>query len=366
MEILTESKETQPKERWGSVEEYIHYLKQFAAYKFAKKFVINKKVLEIGHGAGYGADYASDFASGFVAIDMSKINSSYCQRKYPKENLIFMTADATNLPFKDDQFDVAISFQVIEHIEPKFVLTYLAEIKRVIKSDGIFICSTPNKKLRLLPFQKPWNTEHKKEYNHKEFKNLLNKVFEDVRVYGLSASKEALSVERARVKQDPLKVYIISPLYRLIKTILPSAFSVRLKEVGKRFISSKISQNSIQKEDFLTKYSLEDFKVDSSCPDDCLDLLGVCKKNIDPLGMALNIESYFDYRRIIRGHSSKSLKRILIYFFLKNPIRLITHIFDFDIIFRFFSFLNCSISHFFRFLSIATAILYGTLLFERT
>ena len=241
MEILTESKETRPKEKWKSAGEYILYLKQFAAYEFAKKFVITKKVLEIGCGAGYGADYVSDFASDFVAIDMSKINSSYCQTKYPKENLIFMTADATKLPFKDDQFDVAISFQVIEHIEPKFVLTYLAEIKRVMKSDGIFICSTPNKKLRLLPFQKPWNPEHKKEYNRKGFKNLLNKVFGEVKVYGLSASENALSVERARVKQDPLKVYIISPLYRLMKTILPSAFFVRLKEVGKRFISSNRS-----------------------------------------------------------------------------------------------------------------------------
>lgn len=274
----TESKETQPKERWGSVEEYILYLKQFAAYKFAERFLINKKVLEIGHGAGYGADYASDFVYSLVAIDMSKINSSYCQRKYPKENLIFMTADATKLPFNDDQFDVAISFQVIEHIEPKFVLTYLAEIKRVMKSDGIFICSTPNKKLRLLPFQKPWNPEHKKEYNRKEFKILLNKVFEDVEVYGLSASDEALSIERARVKQDPLKVYIISPLYRLIQTILPSAFSVRLKEVGKRVISSKTSQNMSEQEDFLTNFSVEDFEVDSSCPDDCLDIFGLCFK----------------------------------------------------------------------------------------
>ena len=277
-DILTESKETQPKERWDSVGEYILYLKQFAAYKFAERFVINKKVLEIGHGAGYGAEYVSNFASDFVAIDMSKINSSYCQRKYSKENLIFVTADATKLPFKDNQFGVAISFQVIEHIEPKFVLTYLAEIKRVLKADGIFICSTPNKKLRLLPFQKPWNPEHKKEYNRKEFKNLLNKVFEDVEVYGLSASEEALSIERARVKQDPLKVYIISPIYQLIKTILPSAFFVRLKEVGKRFISSKTSQNISEPEDFLTNFSVEDFKVDLSCSDDCLDLLSLCKK----------------------------------------------------------------------------------------
>ena len=277
-DILTESKETQPKERWGSVGEYILYLKQFAAYKFAERFVINKKVLEIGHGAGYGAEYVSNFASDFVAIDMSKINSSYCQRKYSKENLIFVTADATKLPFKDNQFGVAISFQVIEHIEPKFVLTYLAEIKRVLKADGIFICSTPNKKLRLLPFQKPWNPEHKKEYTHKEFEKLLNKVFENVEVYGLSASEKVLSIERARVKQDPLKVYFISPLFHPMRVVLPTGFLVRLKEVGRRFISSSRSQNPVQQEVFLTEFSLDDFKVDPSCPDDCLDLLGICKK----------------------------------------------------------------------------------------
>jgi len=277
-DILTESKETQPKERWGSVGEYILYLKQLAAYRFAERFVINKKVLEIGHGAGYGADYASNFVYSLVAIDRSKINSSYCQRKYPKGNLIFITADATKLPFKDNQFGVAISFQVIEHIEPKFVLTYLTEIKRILKADGTFICSTPNKKLRLLPFQKPWNPEHKKEYNRKEFKNLLNKVFEDVEVYGLSASEEALSIERARIKQDPLKVYIISPIYQLIKTILPSDFFVRLKEVGKRSISSNRSQNPVQQEEFLTEFSLDDFEMDPSCPDDCLDLFGLCFK----------------------------------------------------------------------------------------
>lgn len=46
MKILTEPKETRPKEKWESVEEYVLYLKQFAAYKFAKGFVRNKKVLE--------------------------------------------------------------------------------------------------------------------------------------------------------------------------------------------------------------------------------------------------------------------------------------------------------------------------------
>jgi hypothetical protein len=39
MKTLAESKETKPKEKWESAEEYILYLKQFAAYKFAERFI---------------------------------------------------------------------------------------------------------------------------------------------------------------------------------------------------------------------------------------------------------------------------------------------------------------------------------------
>ena len=194
-----------------------------------------------------------------------------------------MQADGTKLPFKSESFDCVVSFQVIEHIEPKTALTYLSEIKRVLKNGGIFICSTPNKKLRLLPFQKPWNPEHKKEYTRKEFEKLLNKVFENVEVYGLSASEKVLSIERARVKQDPLKVYFISPLFHLMRVVLPTGFLVRLKEVGRRSISQAEVNNPVQQEDFLTEFSLDDFKVDPSCSDDCLDLLGICKKWGAPL-----------------------------------------------------------------------------------
>lgn len=278
MKILTEPKETRPKEKWESVEGYTLYLKQSAAYESAKRFVIDKKVLEIGCGAGYGADYISNFASDLVAIDMSKINVSYCQAEYPKANLIFMTANATKLPFRDDQFDVAISFQVIEHIEPKFVLTYLTEIKRVMKSDGIFICSTPNKKLRLLPFQKPWNTEHIKEYNDKEFKKLLSEVFEEVDVYGLCGSEEILCIERNRVKQTPLKAYIVYPFYRVLNHCLPSPLLRRLKNIKQHLTKSRMNYKPMAQETFLTKFSINDFKIDQTCPKDCLDLYAICRR----------------------------------------------------------------------------------------
>jgi hypothetical protein len=67
-----------------------------------------------------------------------------------------------------------------------------------------------------------------------------------------------------------------------------------------------------------------------------------------------------------KRHLVKRLQRILINSFLKNPLRLIAHIFDFGYLFRVFTPLNSSFSRFSHFLPIATAILYGSLLFERT
>lgn len=218
-----------PKEKWDTIEEYIQYLIHLTEYVFAERFASNMSVLEIDVGTGYGTDLISKSASSIVAIDIWREGILYCRDKYMKDNLYFLIADGTKLPFKSGSFDVTISFHTIEHIEPKEVLRYLSEIKRVLKGGGIFIISTPNAKLRLLPFQKPWNPEHKKEYNRKELENLLSKVFEEVEVHGLRGSEKILSIERRRVKQDPLDVYVVTPLYKLIKQLLPSPILNQLK-----------------------------------------------------------------------------------------------------------------------------------------
>lgn len=94
--------------------------------------------------------------------------------------MALLQASGLGIPLKNGSIDVALSFQVIEHIGPKKVRDYLSETKRVLKDGGVFVVSTPNKKLRLLPFQKPWNPEHRKEHSYKEFKKVLMNVFENV------------------------------------------------------------------------------------------------------------------------------------------------------------------------------------------
>lgn len=268
-----------PRVKWESVEQYVEYLRHEAAYMlFVTEYIAGKEVLEIGCGSGYGANELSDSVSGIVAIDISEKVISHCHDRYRKDNLVFMKADGLKLPFKDGSFDIALSFQVMEHIEQKMVFNYLSEIRRVLKRGGVFLVSTPNPKLRLLPFQKPWNPEHKKEYTDMELKNLLRKVFEEVKVYGLCCSSEILSIERHRVKQSPFRVYIVTPFYRVLNSVLPRSILSYLKTIKQSLPIRKTNHQLVPEETFIARFSITDFRVDPGCPHDCLDLYGICTK----------------------------------------------------------------------------------------
>ena len=283
-----------PKEGRHSRELYVKYLRRLTPYVLTAECVDNRSILEIGCGTtGYATAHLARFASRITAIDTQKDAITFCQTKYQRSNLDFLLADGIKLPFKDNSFDIVISFQVIEHIDPHQVLDYLSEVKRVLKEEGVFWVSTPNPKLRLLPLQKPWNPEHKKEYKHKELQRLLNKVFETVKVYGLCGSKEILSIERNRVKQKPLNVYIVRPywhllsrLYHLLSNLSPPAVRCqleRIRDTRRKFLKPKEPIIvPIQQETFLSEFSFDDFTLNPACPKDCLDLIGICTKKSLP------------------------------------------------------------------------------------
>lgn len=47
------------------------------------------------------------------------------------------------IPFEGDFFDVITMLAVFEHIEPEKLVHQLKEIRRILKSDGVFIMTTP-------------------------------------------------------------------------------------------------------------------------------------------------------------------------------------------------------------------------------
>ncbi|CEA12804.1 class I SAM-dependent methyltransferase [Methanobacterium formicicum] len=255
-----------PQKNWNSIEKYIEYLRHFKAYQFAKDYIKNKNILEVGCGNGYGTHYLASYAKKISAIDISEQNIQYCKENYSKSNIEYIMGNGIDLPFEKNTFDTIISFQVIEHISPKLVHLYLKEIKRVLKEDGIFILTTPNKKLRLLPFQKPWNPEHMIEYNNKEIEKLVKPYFDETKIYGLCASEDIFSIEYNRVKQSYLRIFLINPAVSIFKKF--------------KFIKgSEMKKNKYNLSNFtLNKYSMDDLKIDYNCPPKSLDIIALCKK----------------------------------------------------------------------------------------
>ena len=82
-------------------------------------------------------------------------------------------------PFRDALFDVIVSFETIEHVTDYRV--YLAEVRRVLKDEGLFICSTPNRWYGPKDVVSPF---HVLEFSPEDLRKALEPTFRDLALYG--------------------------------------------------------------------------------------------------------------------------------------------------------------------------------------
>jgi len=153
-------------------------------YNFASKYTKNKKVLDVACGSGYGSKLLLDNgAKEVIGVDISKESILYAKEKYQQKELGFFRGDATHLKeFKNESFDVIVSFETIEHL--KEYHKYLSEINRLLKKKALFLVSTPNKKFSSPNSKKPLNPFHYIEFNLNDFKKILWIHFDYVEIYG--------------------------------------------------------------------------------------------------------------------------------------------------------------------------------------
>ncbi|MDH3760008.1 MAG: class I SAM-dependent methyltransferase [Gammaproteobacteria bacterium] len=181
----------------------------------------DKSVLELGCNKGFGTVIYAEAADSVKAVDTSSEAIEKAGELNSRDNIEYVCLQSWTLPFEDDAFDLTVLFQVIEHIALDKRDIFLREIKRVTRADGQVIVTTPNRNIRLLPFQKPWNRFHTKEYSAQDLKQLLSDYFAEVRVDGLFGAESLNKIERRRVKQKPAKVYLKEPLRKyLVRPIL--------------------------------------------------------------------------------------------------------------------------------------------------
>jgi len=179
---------------------YVIYLMHMASYRFARSFCASAKVLDLGCGSGYGAASLCDTAATVTAVDVSADAIAFASARYRSPNLTFRHIKAAEpLPFPDHSFDVVLSFQVIEHVSDE--AGYLQEARRVLKPGGRMIIVTPDRTLRLLPLQKPWNRWHLREYSAASLQRIAAPWFQIESTLRMGAADAIAQVETRRYRR---------------------------------------------------------------------------------------------------------------------------------------------------------------------
>jgi 2-polyprenyl-3-methyl-5-hydroxy-6-metoxy-1,4-benzoquinol methylase len=157
------------------------YYEHISRYFFAKQLIKpHHHVIDLGCGAGYGTFELAHIADFIAGIDISYEAIEYAKERYTRPNLSFMQMDCSDLTFEHSKFDIAVSFEVIEHVPDVFL--YMEQIKKVLKNDGAFIVSTPNKRMYTDPYDYS-NPFHITEFYYNEFLQFLQAYFKHVTIF---------------------------------------------------------------------------------------------------------------------------------------------------------------------------------------
>lgn len=135
---------------------------------------VSGRILDVACGTGYGmkvlaergAATGLDSHSGAVEVARSR-------------GVDAQVATVPPLRFPDATFDAIVSFETIEHVNEDDA--FVAEIRRVLKPNGLLFLSTPNKD-KTSPFGPPQNPWHEREYTLADLLHLLRE-FRDLEVF---------------------------------------------------------------------------------------------------------------------------------------------------------------------------------------
>jgi len=151
-------------------------------YLFASGLVAGREVLDVACGEGYGSALLARSARHVTGVDVASHVIARARESYASQpNVEFREADCTALPFAEGSFDAVVSFETIEHVAAQEA--FLDEVRRVLRSDGLFILSCPNK-VEYTDKNSVVNAFHVRELYRDELSALLAPRFQHSAWYG--------------------------------------------------------------------------------------------------------------------------------------------------------------------------------------
>lgn len=158
-------------------------------------------ILDIGCGEADFKEilYRNMKHANYVGIELSTKALESALTKKSRHPYMFIQKDInTGIPLKDKSFDRIICTEFIEHISKESGDYLLKEANRVLKDDGVFYLSTPDKTLA----EGIYANDHIHEYEYQEIlDSLSDNGFEVINQYGCSSKskhiKKALTEEES-------------------------------------------------------------------------------------------------------------------------------------------------------------------------
>ena len=155
-----------------------------ARYRWAVDQCRGSLVLDAACGNGYGSRILKEGGS-VISADIAAEAIADARAIAGSRDLQLALADTTGLPFPDGAFGAYVSFETIEHVRDD--AAYVAEARRVLRKGGLFLCSTPNRRI-VNPgntiADAPFNPFHVREYTMSELESVLRKSFDHVTLLG--------------------------------------------------------------------------------------------------------------------------------------------------------------------------------------
>ena len=159
-----------------------------------------KNVLEIGCGIGYQSAFLSCISDKVIASDIDKGNMVKhsrgldITRDFLKalsiDNIEIVNADAEDLPFEDESFDLIYCSFSFQYITDK--VKALASIKRVLKKDGHFFCVLPTTAYGLSNARKYYLSAVKKIITRGAKNNITKDNIEEEKLFAKKRSTKLL------------------------------------------------------------------------------------------------------------------------------------------------------------------------------
>lgn len=122
----------------------IYQKSHYKRYEMAKKLIKEEYVVaDMACGSGYGTLMLSEICKEVHGVDIDEITVNEIKKRYSKENKVkFYNMNLLDIDF-DNRFDMIVSFETVEHFEEHELDKLFYNFHRSLKSDGVFLFSTP-------------------------------------------------------------------------------------------------------------------------------------------------------------------------------------------------------------------------------